>query len=265
MDTPTGEMRRLIEAASLHELAPSLIRGEFAKVAGSWAADEPDIWAQILAKAVPGIKVLGTGGNAIALDLPGGRFVVKAWKNDPSYEAFVGFCQKYTGAGNQHLPRFVPPESLRRLRKNVDESMIGSARLGADTTFRFAIVEKLAPIPSGTMMTEWLPESAYIAMIGGLYPIEASEIMRILADDPRTKGVIAKANMRTHRDLTKPANRRLIEDALGGIPAGWKAVMNALNKTRRSIGAGWDLHDQNIMLRGETLVINDPFYTSSSD
>jgi hypothetical protein len=258
-------MRRLIEAASLNELAPSSMRGEFSKVSGTWADDEPDIWAQILTKVVPGISVLGTGANAIALDLPGGQFVLKAWKNDPSYETFVSFCQKYSGAGKEHLPRFVPPASLRKLRKGINEDMVGSARLGPTSRFRFAIVERLSPIPHGTMLTEWLPESAYMAMVGGLYPIEANEMFRTLAEDPRTAKIIASAGIKNHRDLTKPSNRRLIEEALGSIPAGWKRVINALNRTRDSIGATWDLHDQNIMLRGNTLVISDPFYTSSSD
>jgi len=263
MDSHSDSMRLLINAASLNELKMLPIRGEFSKVAGSWAADEPDIWAGLLKKVVPGINVLGTGANAVALDLPGDRFVLKAWKQDPAYEAFIGFCQKYSGNGSQHLPRFVPPNMLRKLRKNLDENIIGSASLSPTDRFHFVIVERLDQIPYGTMIEKWLPEMAYLAAMSALYITDGMEVVRALANDRRTAAVISENKIRSPRDLSVPKNWKLVEAALGGVPVGWKTVIKSLSKLKSRIDTGWDLHDQNIMLRGETLVINDPFHTSA--
>lgn len=218
----------------------------------------PDIWREILKRVAPNVKVLGTGGYGMALNLPGNKWVFKTWSNDYGYDAFIEFCQQHQSI---HLPRFQNPRLLNQIRKNtLHESEFSSTFRLKDIDMRYAIVERLTKTSAANLLGKYLPYMAYLGYIGVTDSWQAHHAFLGLKDMVNIYPILEKYSIDSMIDLQR-SNRAWAEvDAELKIPESWKTVSQELKKfkgTRSKIG--WDIGGSNMMTRHGVLVYSDPF------
>ncbi len=185
-----------------------------------------------------GWHILGTGAEAVVAEHPQKAYVLKIFDTDSRYEAFVEFVKYH--ATNPHLPKF------SRYVKKVP-----------GTEFSYVRMEKLQPITPERLAHE---HGAYIA-----YMIILSDVvhMNLVGDDvaEALKNRLAQLG-HTVADLKRKNTQKLVFEKLGGWPPeSWQDVVSELTEYSEEVDTGrWDLHADNFLVRGNTLVIADPFY-----
>jgi len=185
---------------------------------------------EILSRA--GWKVLGTGMEGAVAEHPSKPYVLKLFVSKSAYVTFVQYVQAHQS--NPHLPRFnryvrkVPGTRFSYVRmeklKNVDEDRVIETHPG----------EVLALYVIARVQGHWVDPSTTRQLLGHL-GLSALPRFDQLEEVCREKNI-------------QPPDRE------------WLQAVSDLAETSRSQDLGWDLHLNNVMLRGNTLVITDPFF-----
>ncbi len=185
-----------------------------------------------------GWHILGTGAEAVVAEHPQKAYVLKIFDTDSRYEAFVEFVRYH--ATNPHLPKF------SRYVKRVP-----------GTEFSYVRMEKLRPTTPRTLANKYAPHIAYMIILSDV-------VHRNLVGDnvaEALKNRLVQLGY-TVADLKRKDTQEEVLEALGGWPpADWQEVVSELSEYSEEADTGnWDLHAENFLVRGNTLVIADPFY-----
>ena len=196
--------------------------------------------AQALKKILTrhGWKSLGTGAEAAVALHPEKSYVLKIFNSDSQYVHFVKFVQAH--ATNPHLPRF------SRYVRPVP-----------GTEFSYVRMEKLLKVTQAQLLNTYAAYLAEMMAMGEVTQLNmlADGLAMTLEDNLMSIGYDAS-------DLTDPEQQEDIYKKLGGQPAHtWSQVLSDLAEYSERVDVGgWDMHEDNFMRRGNTLVIVDPFY-----
>jgi len=151
---------------------------------------------------------------------PNKNIVAKVWKNDPCYDSFVEYVRARNG-NNPYLPKISAPK----------EVFVGKTKLASK--WKLVFIEKLSPTTN-----DWTTEFGH-----GVEWIFDDKLD--LQDDYEAQHAMIDSLeshypgiVQTLIDMTKFWSREM---------SGWD-------------GCDTDLHDGNIMMRGKTPVIIDPWY-----
>jgi len=200
-------------------------------------SDDPEHLKQILAKY--GWKSLGTGLEAAVAMHPQKSYVLKIFPSHSAYVKFVQFVQSH--AQNPHVPRF------SRYVKQIPGTNLAYVRM-----------EKLLKVTESQLLNNYTGYLAEMLALG-----EVTE-MSMLADglamhvEDKLMGMGYDV-----ADLMDPDQQEDIYVKLGGEPPqSWMQVLSALAEysDHVDVEGGWDMHSNNFMRRGKTLVIVDPFF-----
>ena len=185
---------------------------------------------EILRKA--GWEVLGAGMDGAVAEHPSKPYVLKLFVSNSAYVPFVHYVQ--THQSNPHLPRFnryvkkVPGTHLSYVRmeklKNLDEDQVIETHPG----------EVLSLYTIARVYGQWV-EPAFVRPL-----LARLELARL----PQLNEI---ENVCREKNIQPPSQ-------------GWLQAVTDLVMMSQSQHLGWDLHLNNVMLRGSTLVITDPFY-----
>lgn len=185
-----------------------------------------------------GWKSLGTGAEAAVAMHPQKAYVLKIFNSDSQYVHFVEFVQAHQS--NPHLPRF------SRYVRQVP-----------GTEFSYVRMEKLHKVTQSQLLTTY---AAYLADMMAMGQVAE---FSMLSDDLDMRMEDNLMHMGYDiQDLLDPEQQDEIYQKLGGQPAHtWSQVLSDLADYSDHMDvASWDMHEDNFMRRGKTLVIVDPFY-----
>ena len=180
-----------------------------------------------------GWQVLGYGVDGAVAKHPKKPYVLKLFVSKSAYVPFVHYVQ--THQSNPHLPKFD-----RYVRKV------------PGTDLSYVRMEKLKPIPNeGFDLAK-----THAGEILSLYSIAEDHN---LADELDYYWLIDELGLRA---LPKSQNldKFYQEEGIEPPESSWVQAISDLINISQSQHVGWDLHLENMMLRGNTLVIIDPFY-----
>ena len=198
--------------------------------------DAPQALKKILSRH--GWKSLGTGAEAAVAEHPQKSYVLKIFNSESNYVHFVKFVQQHSA--NPHLPRF------SRYVKQVP-----------GTEFSYVRMEKLLKVTEAQLLDKY-----------GSYLAEMMAMTEVTGMGMLGHGLDAKLHDQlgnwgyTPEDLLDPDQSQEIYAKLGGEPpASWAQVLTDLTEyTEHTDVDSWDMHADNFMRRGSTLVIVDPFF-----
>jgi hypothetical protein len=175
-----------------------------------------------------GWKILGTGFEATVAEKPGMPYVLKIFPRASKYTQFVQFCQQQ--ANNPHLPRF------SRYVRPVPQ-----------TNFAYVRMEKLKPVREATLMNSY---AEYLCAVD-----------QVFRSEDRESVFWNHAMSRWDLDeLPEKSGYTDVTDCAAQAPESWRQVIESLVQLMHSEGlTQFDLHSENMMLRGSTLVVTDPF------
>lgn len=175
-----------------------------------------------------GWNILGTGMEATVAEKPGAPYVLKVFPATSKYVLFVQFCQQH--AHNPHLPRF------SRYVRPVPH-----------TTFSYVRMEKLKPVQETMLMRSYAP---YLCAVDHVFRSE-------------DRSPVFWNHAMSRWDLDELPEKRGYADLAAcaqKAPASWRQVVEQLVQLMQAQQMKqFDLHSNNMMLRGSTLVITDPF------
>ena len=220
-----------------------------------------------------GWKILGIGRDSVVAQHPEKSYVLKIFEKDSAYAEFVLFCKK--NPGNPHLPRFYtgadaaklpgPSNNITENRGELDPELLDLVlQLPGD---KIAIrMEELTPCSEQLLLFKFRPE-LYVFLLEGInqqihgLTFELRMLLRkkllslfqVTDDDDKNAWLEDFSSNRK--------NWQRLWSMLGRTPdSTWMRTVQKLMKTARSLGmVRLDMHEDNIMCRGETLVITDPF------
>lgn len=175
-----------------------------------------------------GWNILGTGFEATVAEKPGLPYVLKVFLKQSKYTQFVQFCQQH--GNNPYLPRF------SRYVRPVPH-----------TRFSYVRMEKLKPVNERRLMTAY---AEYMCAVD-----------QVFKSEDRTPVFWNHALSRWELDeLPEKEGYTDVAQCAAQAPTQWTHTIEALVKLMQSEGIKqFDLHPDNMMLRGSTLVITDPF------
>lgn len=185
-----------------------------------------------------GWHILGTGAEAVVAEHPQKAYVLKIFDTHSNYEKFVNFVAWHSD--NPHLPKF------SRYVKPVP-----------GTEFSYVRMEKLQPVSAQILANKYAPHMAYMIILSDVVH------MNLVGDDvaEALKNRLMQLG-HTVSDLKLKKTREQVLEALGGWPpSDWQEVVSELADYSEETDTGhWDLHAANFLVRGDTLIIADPFY-----
>lgn len=183
-----------------------------------------------------GWHLLGTGVEAAVAEHPEKSYVLKIFNSDSAYKEFVKFVQDH--AQNPHLPRF------SRYVKRIP-----------GTIFSYVRMEKLTPITKENLIGNYANYMLTLKQIDEKMDMEMLHwSLNHLVED-----ALARAgwdSTQAHTDYDH------MYELLGGKPpTDWSSLVLQLATYAQNLGhKDWDLHTNNFLTRGNTLVIADPFF-----
>ena len=191
--------------------------------------DPPEILQQA------GWQVLGYGVDGAVGQHPTKPLAVKLYNSRSSYSDFVDYVQSHES--NPHLPRFV------RYIRDVP-----------GTHLSYVVLEKLQD--------------------GGLYQLvktHPGEILSLYVIAKKMNRVTIQAEYQFLLDMLRLPQLPQFEELatvyqklrIQPPSQEWTQAVMDLAVMSRKRGLGWDLDEKNVMLRGNTLVITDPFYNDT--
>ncbi len=182
-----------------------------------------------------GWHLLGTGFEAAVAEHPQKAYVLKIFKSDSKYGHFVKFVQMH--AQNPHLPRF------SRYVKPVP-----------GTNYSYVRMEKLNPVDVTELMNHYA--NYLITLMQVDEQLNMTTLHYSLAS--KLEEVLAQAGW-DHTQLHVDYDH--LYGLVGGEPPrDWQIIVHELAAYSKRAGyTHWDLHANNFLLRGNTLVIADPF------
>jgi hypothetical protein len=175
-----------------------------------------------------GWNILGTGFEATVAEKPGMPYVLKVFPRNSKYVQFVQFCQQ--NPHNPYLPRF------SRYVRPVPH-----------TTFAYVRMEKLKPVNERRLMNTY---AEYMCAVD-----------QVFRSQDRSPVFWNHAMSRWDLDeLPEKQGYADVASCAAEAPTTWTHTIEALILLMQSEGMKqFDLHPDNMMLRGNTLVITDPF------
>lgn len=178
-----------------------------------------------------GWNVLGSGVNGSVAKHPNKNYVLKLFENDSSYIEFVKFILSYK---NIHLPK------------------IGKgAKQLPGTDYFYVTMEELTPVSDGRLMSIYFPEIIYLVVQCSKNQMGMNDILTDMVMD----------KLKHKYDSAYEIDLDQMFAELGEQPDNaWIELVDTIIDYGQSIGERYfDLHDENFMLRGNTLIINDPW------
>jgi len=171
-----------------------------------------------------GWAVLGTGVEALVAHKPHMPYVLKLFPTNSAYVHFVKFCEQH--AQHPHLPRF-----SRYVRPI------------PGTRFSYVRMEKLQPVSANQLRTTYAPHMCVVDQIVQKY----------------TSNIFWNKDLSV-RNIVKDEGYQDLADCAAHAPEIWKTTIQDLMHIMQQHGLEqFDLHSENMMLRGSELVITDPF------
>jgi len=207
-----------------------------------------------------GYTILGSGHHAAVATRPGAAWVLKVFDRRDSYPLYVEYAVKHRD--NPHVPRFYTDrEAMRMSGQTGGEAQV---IIEIDDWFRAVHMERLKPVSWDAAMLMFRPE-LYGALLLGIklgrrvYRREIQEIMekrlvKMLALPPDHL-----QNLRAFAQDTAEWPR--LWTRLQRAPSeSWMALVEDLTTMAHGSRGRtqMDLSEDNIMLRGNTLVLTDP-------
>ena len=175
-----------------------------------------------------GWNILGTGYEATVAEKPGAPYVLKIFPQVSKYVQFVQFCQQH--ADSEHLPRF------SRYVRPVPH-----------TRFSYVRMEKLKPVREAALLSTY---AEYLCAVD-----------QVFRSEDRTPVFWNHAMSRWDLDeLPEKQGYTDVAACAQQAPPEWSKLIEQLVKLMQAEHIKqFDLHSENMMLRGGTLVITDPF------
>lgn len=216
-----------------------------------------------------GWKVIGIGMEAAVAEHPNKNYVLKLFEDDSNYKAFVRFALQHKG--NPHVPVFFKGSETKELaineRSSVNIPGIMSTIPGTD--YSYVRMEKLAKITEKDLIAVYSPEMMVLYLDG--IKQNTAGVNFELGQAMRNKIIVRFRLMSQGKSantafIRKLANDQSLQDELwtklGRRPDdAWFAIANDLLQLAKQLKTrGLDIHEDNVMLRGNTLVVTDPFY-----
>jgi hypothetical protein len=189
--------------------------------------------AKILQKY--GWTILGSGLNGTVAQHPKKPYVLKLFTRDQRYQKFIKFVEQ--NQGNKHLP--VINKNLRQI---------------PDTPMYYIRMERLIPISEQDLWTKYQPEMLYLTLLGIKNDIDISN-----PDEDNIKTILNNLHMGTN--ILRKVDFSALWAALNKSPRpSWVDISRKLVDFAYANDIDFlDTHNENLMLRGNTLVITDPF------
>ena len=198
---------------------------------------------QIVAKLKQlGYKLLGSGVDATVWTKDAGSVIkilmpsVDQASTDNAFLVFYEFCQKHK---SPFLPKFIDIGGVHHSAFELDGKQ-----------YRQIAMEKLAPMPNGSLMEK---------MVWALSDLSSVAFIKW----KNVKQQLLSPNF--WKDFPNPGNHvEEVTQALANPQVEKQyfslfAIMQQLYQTGQQHGLGWDLHTENVMIRGNTPVITDPY------
>lgn len=182
-----------------------------------------------------GWNVLGSGVNGSVAQHPNKPYVLKLFTKDYGYQKFINFVTQNTG--NKHLPV---------INKNVKQI--------PGTNMYYLRMERLKPISQNVLWSRYQPDMLYLSLLGLKNDLSVSN-----PDEDMIREILNKLHLGTF--VLRKVDFRTLWDALNRKPTpSWVDISRKLVDFADSNGIDFlDIHSKNLMLRGTTLVITDPF------
>lgn len=182
-----------------------------------------------------GWKPLGKGLYGAVLGHPNKNYVIKVFYKNLAYERFIDFVMEHSS--NPHLPKI--SKTIRTI---------------PGTDLKYIRMEKLQPVGEKTLRTKYFPELAYmIVKIAKFDLYGPDDDEKFVSEQLQELGL--------EFDSLRQVNFAEMFDKIHHIPdVQWQSIVDKLVTYADSIGENYfDIHSANFMLRGNTLVITDPF------
>jgi hypothetical protein len=184
-----------------------------------------------------GWEFLGSGVEASVAKHPNKQYVLKVFNTNSHYRLFVKFCEQHKG--NLHVPKF------NRYVKEIP-----------NTPYSYVRMEELEAI-SYIRYDEFLSELCVM-----VHYLQNSRIK--FNNWPLVKLFYSFSRLPYKIDdlKNKKILMKLLTTKFDHVPDNsWFTICSDLMKDAKSNGIKYiDLHDDNFMKRGNTLVITDPYY-----
>ena len=192
-----------------------------------------------------GWKILGFGAEGIVAEHPNKKYVLKIYKNTSKYTKFVEYVQK--NQNNPHLPKF------SRFVKKVP-----------GTRYNYIRMEKLTELID---IESYLPEFVYLYLVGMQSNCLAlcANILLMVERFFEKNFFQYLPNYTSNNNMFRKIENADIEKVMQSLyrqpDEEWKQVCVDLVKITLYFGKRrLDVGGNNVMLRGKTLVITDPFF-----
>jgi len=217
-----------------------------------------------------GWNVIGIGMEAAVAEHPNKNYVLKLFEDDSNYKKFVEFAINHKG--NPHVPVFFRGAETKDLVKVEERSTIsipGIMSTIPGTDYSYVRMEKLSKISEKDLIKQYAPEMLVLYLDGIRENISGLNFELKVA--MRNKIIVAFRLLTG----TKSSNTAFIEKLahdhvqqqelwkrIGREPdEAWFSLAHDLIMMSKKLKTrGLDIHEDNVMFRGNTLVVTDPFY-----
>lgn len=187
-----------------------------------------------------GWKLLGYGVYGAAAEHPNKSYVLKIFVSDNEYVKFVEFAQQHQD--NPDFPKF--GRGIRNI---------------PGTKFSYVRMERLHPIDLPTITDKYILEICLLWKYATQKDITPFPMLVQIEIENKATSLGFTLDELSNDSDNKIEDILMDKFARAGIDTWILALHELLNESER-IGIDFlDLHDENFMIRGETLVILDPF------
>ena len=204
---------------------------------------DSDASKQIIAKLKQlGYKLLGSGVDATVWTKDDGSGVIKILmpsdysSADDAFLLFYKFCQTHKSL---FLPRFVDIGGAHHTVFELDGEQ-----------YRQIAMEKLSPLPSGSFMEK---------MVWALSDLASVPFMKWTNIKQQASSDEFWQDFPTVGDHATEVTQQLADPQVEKQYAALFSIMQQLWQVGQQHGYGWDLHIENVMVRGTIPVIIDPY------
>ena len=197
---------------------------------------------QIIAKLKQlGYKLLGSGVDATVWSKDAGSVIkiLMPFDNtsaDNAFLTFYEFCQRHK---SPFLPKFISIGGAHHTVFELDGKQ-----------YRQIAMEKLAPLPGGSLMEKMVWALSDLVSVAF---IKWADVKKQLVTPDFWEHFPNPGNH------VEEVTQALANPQLDKQYAALFTVMQQLYQTGNQHGLGWDLHTENVMARGNTPVITDPY------
>ena len=188
-----------------------------------------------------GWKVLGTGIDGVVAEHPDKPYVLKIFVSSSSYKLFVEYAEQ--NQKNASVPKF--GRTVRTL---------------PGSQWCYVQMEKLEKVTEQQLLSTYIPELLAMHVVCEVNHMELNSKIDYALNKTLVKKNANVPNVQTIPLLQIPAVCNRL--GLNRPPAGWTKLISDLCLLAKQHNIPrLDLHSHNLMLRGRTLVVTDPFYT----